>query len=496
MLEVKSIFGFRDIHTLYYGPVFPIIDTPAILADFSIKRLEGLIHSAADYENYILYDWGGIVLWLHITAVISTTLGLYAAYRLLKTRTMNPAGRRWLPYLGTALVAVNFYYFEYSHFAKHWAFILPLVFVQLYSLVRIHETAGTARKYWVIHSVATVLIFGISYGGVIFLAMWIPWLVGVCRSRDVRLLKRFILYALIMAAGSALMVAWDPYPFFRSISYVGVGPVQDANLGTTQVPLASGQNSLLWYGVEIVLNDLALAAAFVILMVALWGKRIYKSFALWTLLLPALVGYLFFGLAQHHEGRYMLPTIVFLVLAFAYLLSEYVAAYRASGDMKWKPIVRTALVTLISAYAVFQIAVDIEWMVVYGRGPIEKQAIAEILQLQKTGTPILLIQGYIAGEAHDKASYEAYIELRGRQDLNLYQAIMAGDPPASLPLLDVRYAPPQQFAADPAMIKLYAHAVWQYIPIPGQINQFDYSDENVMRLWYYDELSPQWIVLK
>lgn len=531
MLQEKSILGFRNIHTLYYGPIFVMIDTPAVVIDFASKWMHGLIHSAGDYQNYILYDWGGIVFWLHITAVLASLLGLYAIWLLLATRTMNPAGRRWLPYLGTALVAVNFYFFEYSHFAKHWAFIIPLAIVQFYCLVRIHETDGEGHKYWIIHAIATVLIFGISYGGVIFLVMWVPWLAIILKDKNWPLLKKFLLYAVVITLGSALMVAWDPYPFIRNISLVGIGAPKVGGIGTGQNPFVLGQNSLGWYAAEIVVNNLALAAGFLLLLAVLWKKKIGKSFALWTLVLPALIGYLFFGLAAHHEGRYMLPTIVFLILAFGYLLSEYVAGAASTKDTTprqeevfsstgakatekkelppdgngyrpdWyaaspRDFLRTTIITLIACYAVFQMTVDIEWMNVYARGPIEKQGIAEILQLQKTGAPVLIIQGYILGAIHDKASYEAYLEKRGRTDLNLYVAIMAGTPPPNIPELDVRYASEAQFAADPALIKAYSHAVWDYIPIPDQINQFDIFDRDVMGLWYYDDLSPRYVVLK
>ena len=495
MLDSRSIFGFRNLTTFYYGPIFAVIDTPAIVLDFAGKYATGVVHSAQAYRDYIIYDWGGIVYNLHVTAVLASLLGLYAAYCLMKTRTMNPSGRRWLPYLSVGLVAVNFYFFEYSHFAKHWTFIIPLILLQYYSFIRISETDGARERYWLIHSLATVLIFGISYVGILSLVMWLPWLIGIVRRRDTALLRRFVAYSLVMLAGFVVMIAWDPYPFVRDISFLGVGTPK-GGMDTTQNPLYFADNSILWYGTLIVLNDLGLVLAFILLFGSLCLKKIWRSHALWSLLLPALGFFFLFALPSHHEGRYMLPTIVLLILATGYLLSEYAVHRDEIGPKAWRPLLRTSLVTLLACYTAFQIVVDAEWITTYAKGPPEKQAIAEILDLQKTGAPVLVVQNYILGQPHDKASYDAYIAKSAKQDVNLYQAIMATDPPASLALLNVRYDFQVEFAADPSIIKRYPHVIVQYVPIPDQINQFDYFDENVMLLWYHDDLSPSYTVLK
>lgn len=495
MLQAHSILGFRNLTTFYYGPVFAIIDTPAIIVDFASKYASGIVHSASQYRDYIIFDWGGIIFNLHVTAVFASLLGLYAAYCLMRTKTMNPSGSRWLPYLSVGLVAINFYFFEYSHFAKHWSFIIPLILLQYYSYVRITETDGVGRKYWLIHSAATILIFGISYVGILSLLMWVPWLLDVMQTRDGKRFRPFVMYSLLMLAGFIVMFAWDPYAFIRDISFLGIGTPK-GGMDTTQNPFYFANNSIVWYGTLIVLNNLAIIAAFALLCVSLVSKKIWRSGALWSLLLPALGFFLLFAPAAHHEGRYMLPTIVLIILATGYLISLYAAEPGASGAETRHRVIRSSLVALVACYVALHVNVDIKWIQIYAKGPIEKQAIATILDMQKTGAPVLVVQNYILGAPHDKASYDAYIAKSIKGNVNLYQAISSSTPPSFMPLLDVRYAGQDEFAANPSLAKKYPHAIMQYVPIPGLINQFDYFDENMMLLWSYDQLSPSYIVLK
>lgn len=495
MLESRSIVGFRGHPVFYYGPLFAIIDTPAILADFALKYTSGVIQSADDYRNYIIYDWGGIVLNLHITAVLASMLGLYAAYCLMQTRTMNPAGRRWLPYFSVALLAVNFYFFEYSHFSKHWTFVIPLILLQIYSFVRISETEGKTHKYWLAHSAATIAVFGVSYVGILSLIVWLPRLIRVIRERDWMFLRTFTLYSLVILGGFLVMIGWNPYTFFRILSFLGIGE-PGGGMGTAHNPFYFADNSIFWYGSQIVLNNLALVLALLLLSLYLFAKKIWRSPVLWSLLLPALTFFFFFALPSHHEGRYMLPTIVLLILTTGYLLSEYVAQTSSMGTSFLRPLLRTSLVTLFAFYFVFQIVVDMQWMHIYARGPIEKHAIAKILELQKSGGPVLVVQNYILGAPHDRVSYAAYIEKSGKADVNLYQAIAETEPPASVPLLNVRYAFLAEFAENPLLAAQYAHVIVYFRPVEGLINQFDYFDEDVMRLWHYDTLSPSYSLLE
>jgi hypothetical protein len=234
-LNEKSILAFRNREMQYYGPMFVVLDTPGVVADFAIKYVTGVVHSAEEYKQYIIWDWGGIIRNIRLTALLSMLLGLVVVYKLAGTRTLNPSGSRYLPYLTTALLAVNFHFFEYSNFSIHWAYVLPLLFVQWYTLVRILETAGSEKKYWVAHAAAVVISFGVSYMSLIYLAMWWPALWTIWRTRDGVLFKKWL--AMMGGTGllSALIVWWHPYAFFRIISFMGIGAPMH-NQGDAQNP--------------------------------------------------------------------------------------------------------------------------------------------------------------------------------------------------------------------------------------------------------------------
>jgi hypothetical protein len=263
-------------------------------------------------------------------------------------------------------------------------------------------------------------------------------------------------------------------------------------LGGVQNPFAFSTASVGYYLRLIVVNNLALLFAAAVLAWVFVRKRV-SGCGHWLYLFGsiALFNLALFIPASHHEGRYMLPTILMLALGTGVALVRYFtdSALRSRR-------VTLILLTLLGWYFLFHTVHIARWMVVWSAGPPEKAMVEEALRLQVPGKPVLLIQSYLAGHPHTKDAYHAYATLTGKTEVNLYRAIFAATPKPSVPLLEVRYVQPPAFSRDPRVLAAFDHAILMFEPRPGELNQFDYMDEDVLRLWYYGELMPRYTVVK
>ena len=135
-------------------------------------------------------------------------------------------------------------------------------------------------------------------------------------------------------------------------------------------------------------------------------------------------------------------------------------------------------------------------MHIFAQGPIEQEAVQTVLELQKTGAPVLIVNSYIFGYPHTKDSYHAFAEHRKFGDIPLYREIYAHPLPSGRPILDARYMFLKDFDANPRVLNEYKHAVLLFRPRSTDWNQFSYFDEDIVSNWYYRELSPTYIVIK
>lgn len=485
VLQEKSLLGLRNVRTLYYGPVFSMVVLPAVVADAGVKFFSSAIHTAEDYKNYILYDWGGIVIWGRIIAILFSLLGLFAAYKFLEG-DKNKYGWSSVALVGTGLLAANYYFFEYSHFIKHWIFIVTALLVELWTLRRIVEGGGT--KWWVFHAGAALFSAGISFISLGYLVMWGPVLVKWYREKNFTQLKKFLRLTYAIIIGSLLLIFWHPSVIARYLGYVGVGE-PTGGLGSTQNPFAFGDTSLGYYGTLIGLNHLPLLMALAVLAVALWKKRIWEKWQIWVLIFPALFNLILFVPAEHYEGRYMLPTIACLVVLVGYLLKEYYAMERLRTT--------TVLITvLLSFYVIFHAVHVGKWMEVYAEGPAEKAMLETVLQKTSEGKEkVLLVQNYIAGHPHTKEAYLTYAQSRDKLRFNLYKELLTAPDPKNVTLLNATYMWLQDYVENPVVVENYDQVVVKYEP-RVELNQFDYIDENITRIWWYDELMPRFVFVK
>ena len=116
VLQDKNLLAFRNLKTVYYGPLFPIISLPAVVLDFGEKFISGRIQNSNQYKNYILWNWGGIAWKNRVIATIFSFAVIILVFMLCNTRTLNPSGSKKIPIFTCGLLATNFLFFEYASF--------------------------------------------------------------------------------------------------------------------------------------------------------------------------------------------------------------------------------------------------------------------------------------------------------------------------------------------------------------------------------------------
>jgi hypothetical protein len=490
VLNEKSIFAFRNREMQYYGPMFVIMDTPGVAFDFAWKYVTGVVRTAEDYKHYIIWDWGGIIRNIRATAILSMLLGLIVVYKIASTSSYNVSRNKYIPYMTVVLVAVNYLYFEYSHFAIHWTYVLPLLFAQWYTLILIVESKGNKFWFWFWHGLAVVVSFGVSNVSLIYLSMWWPALYTMLRERDLALFKKYILAMLGTATGCVLMVAWHPYAFFRNLSFIGIGEPMH-NQGDAQNPFVLINPSWEPYLTEIFIISGTIIFALAILQFVLRRTPSWHASILWMFLFPGIVNFFLFAPAEHYEGRYALPTILSILLSFGYVLSVYLSDTKVQSR-----IATISVATLLMSYVAFNFVHDVLWMHIFSKGPIEQGAIQMALELQESGSPVLIINSYLFGYPHTKDSYRAFSEHRGFGDIPLYKEIYANPLPQDKVLLNARYMFLKTYIENPRVLQEYAHVIFLFRPRQGDWNQFSFFDENPLRNWYYKELSDRYITIK
>lgn len=490
ILADKNLLALRDLKTVYYGPVFSLIALPAVLLDFATQSISGAVSSVADYKNFILWDWGGIVIFARLIAAIAGFIGLVGLFKLLSTKTFNPFKSQLLPVIGTVVLATNFFYFEYASFFKHWVFICMFLLWQLYYIVKIFEEEGNIKRYWVYQLILTALSFGISYMSLVFQIMWLPILVYWWRKGNKLQLKRFFLFALGILIAMALIVMWHPHAFERILGLTG-GDITNTDTTAFSTEAQALGFSFVYYGLILFKNNLSLLFALTALMIASFGRKLYKNVMLWIILLPLFTYATIFGTFSHHESRYILPVLVLLIVVILFLVGQVGELLRTNR------ILRTALMSLLVFYLAFNIIHIGKWLIIMNEGPLEQAAIKKIAALEEnTPTGKTLFRGYyLLGGVHTKEAYRDYAERFRKSGYNLYKAIDAGTPLAGVPQLRTYYSRPDE-PFPPNAFSQYTHIIYRYEPKLEQNLDPDFMEVDLTRLWFYKDFADRYTQLK
>ncbi|MES3031008.1 MAG: hypothetical protein V4697_01185 [Patescibacteria group bacterium] len=488
ILQEKSLLGLRNKATAYYGPLFSVIAIPAVLFDAGLKYVKGEVHNALEYKQSLLFDWGMIAFAARCISVMFSLVLLIALYYFLK-----PQGSKGLSFITLSallLISFNYYFFEYSHFFKHWIFMIFALSLEWLSLKYILE--GRGKKWWIIHWGAVTFGVGISFFSGMSLIMWLPVLVRWIRTKNFDSLKNFARLTYSIIISTILIIWWHPSTFLRYLGTAGVEGVDYHGTAGVQSIFDFSQTSLPYYSTLILLNLLPLLLAIALFFWAGHKEKIYKRIEVWIILLPGIVNFLFFLPPAHHEGRYMLPTILSLLLLGAFLWVHYRSALRTQ-------LLRVSVYSLLMFYLIFNTAHIVGWIIAYAQGPLEQKMVAHVLEKSQEGkTNILLIQHYIAGYPHTKEAYVRYARDYNKERFNLYQEILSSPLPTDIPLLNATYMTEKAYRENSKIIEKYDQAVLLEIPRKElrEINQFDYIDENITRIWRYHDLMSTYTYLK
>lgn len=490
ILADKSLLALRDLSTVYYGPVFSIIALPAVLLDFMTRFITGAVSSVADYKNFILWNWGGIVVFARLIAVSVGFLGLVGLFKLLSTKTFNPFKSPLLPIIGTAVLATNFFYFEYASFFKHWIFICALLLWQLYCMVKIFEETEHSKRYWVYVAILSGISFGVSYLSLVFQIMWLPLLFSWWKTGNNAQLKKFFMFATGVFLLMVLIVVWHPHAFERIMGLTR-GDLTNTDTMALSTEIQATGFSFIYYGSILLNNNLPIVTALGILAFISRSRRLFKNIFLWVVLLPLSIYMAIFWTFSHHESRYILPVLIFLITLTFFLAGQM-------GDvLRSNRILRTALTSLLIFYFAFNIIHLGKWLSIMHEGPQEQTAIKYIIALEeKTPNGKTLFRGYyLLGHVHTKDAYRDYADRFHKSGFNLYQAIDAGTLPAGVPQLRTYYSRPDEPFPKKALSQ-YEHIIYRYEPKLEQKLDPDFMEVDLTRLWFYKSFEDRYTLLK
>ncbi len=483
ILKDKNIFALRNLTTVYYGPVFSIIALPPIITDYVAKLIKGDIHSSDDYKSYILWDWGGILWKSRVIAVATGFIGLLFLYLILMTKTVNRDANRYLAFIGVLLLASNFYYFEYASLFKHWIFVVVSMLGQIYVLIRMYEEKDVPYRYYIYHLVFFITTFGISYVTALSQVMFIPLVIDWMRTKNWVQCKKFIFYILATLILIASMIAWSPRSFIRIVGLVS-GDIANTDTSQFSSEIQSSGLSFSYYTDMIVRNHIPLMLLIPILSFYVYRKKMYRKRELSILIALASTFFIIFGIISHHETRYILPVIVSIIVTYSIILIDI--------EKDLSKSMRTIVCILLLSYVIFHAIHIVKWISIYSHGPVEENFVQDILDNERN-KKVLIIDSYILGHAHTQEAYTAYMKETNKENVNLYKEILKSQIPYNTVPINVYYKTSTNVNLD--QIKEYSRVVLRIKPWQEN-TQLDFYDQDLLRLWNYNDFSERFIELK
>ncbi len=485
---------------LYYGPIFAVVAVPPVVADFAIRILTHSVTGAESYKDFIVWNWGGVLEWSRLLSVLVGFLGLLAVFLMFGTATLNPSRKKWIQYAASTLLGLNYLYFEYANFFRHWVFILAIVLWQLYLLILMIESDRHRKLFWFLQWLLTVLTFGISYIGIAYEILWLPLLIIWIKNKEVANLKALGIYVLGVAVGVLGVILWYPYGFTRMLSIVGFAAPTTHTSAVLDLTSSVGGHSFWFYAQIILLNDPFLLIAGITLAFALYrSKIIFPKYWLWATFLLAFANYTVFALPTHHETRYALPTIVFCSLM---VMSMYSWVYANSRHTDLK--MRLARIFLIFSIVVSSVQI-IGWERMIMAGPVERRSIVpELVAWQKVSptAKFLAFKDWPFGYVHTHDAYVVFANNHGQfgYPSDLWQYILGAEPPQSVTPIAAYYrsaAAPKITAKDRAT---YAHIItFEPAILDPQVwggNPNDQFDFRPWTVWNYSDYQDRYIMVK
>ena len=468
VLNDLSLFSLHNLETLYYGPIFAVLAIPGVLMDALIFFVTKGSVNPQSYQMHLLYDWGGITVWVRGIALIFSYLGIVALFKILSTKIVNPQQSKKLAILGVIILASNFYFFSYGGMFKHWVFIITPFLWQIYILILQNEEGEYKAKYNLQQALLGVFAFGVSHISILSQALLVPYFFR-CLSKRKSLSNFFAHYLIPYVTGSLLVIWWHPFAFFRYFKMFsgGVAKIhsEDFALLSTVVPV-----NAFWYYAEVLLfNHICIIISLFILLIISIRKL---SSTLYQLVIGVtLVGLLYMILFSNFDivvARYALFPIVSMIVVFAVLaLSQWtelskVTKYFISG--------------FILLQVIYHVTSIIGWSNYLNQGPADREIVAEIVAISKKSDKNIYIKGEnLFGWPHSTSSLAAFAALTSRTDNSLYKAYSTSKPPKT-ELLNVTYLGNKNEAPEGFVVECID-------PIASGVLEPDYPEGRLYRFW-------------
>lgn len=441
VLNEKNVLALRDANKAYYGPVMVMLAVPAVVLDFSRVFLFKGVSTPLEYRNYVVWNWGGILIFGRILSVLVGFVGLVIFFKILLLPEINPKRYLWPALLATALLATEYFYFHYTAQFRHWVFLNVILLSQIYLYILLKRGSFQSRWYWFLQAILTVTTFGMSYLGALFNLVWTTDLIKWVRDykKNKTELFNFSVYTGAVLLGSALMIAWHPYAFFRMFGIVSSDLVKNTESAVLEEDYGTG-SSFAYYA-DLFLNNhwgLVLAGAALLLLLWSFRKQLNIFSYVHTPVIILLTAYiLLFGLQSHHSTHYFLPAIVMIHLLVG------MCFVRLSNE---KPVRQTVLWTAIIIFFGVQFSfnglVMSKLLVTLEDGPPELALAEKLITLQEEEEGRVLLSGCSPlGVPHTREAYEDFADRAERYKTNLYSTMLADDFPfpKNVTLLDAYY---------------------------------------------------------
>lgn len=411
ILNEKSPLGLRNLPQLYYGPVFAAMAVPAIVFDAATSFIVDGVRTPDAYRSLLIRDMAGPLVAMRWITVLVGFLALYGAYCLFKLSRFNPDKQAWWPWFMVLAIAIDPFFFKYSHFYRHWVFIIAVLIWNIVFATRLADKPED-KKAWLGLWVTNIFGFGISFISLLYQAALLPAVWNWLRKKNKKTLSYFAGYCAALIAGVAAIVAWNPFPYLR---LVRMGT--ESGTGHT---LHFDFPSLLSYA-SYLFNNYAFVIVLVIgLSVAGWTVARERMKAWWGIaILPALSHLAFFAASETNPPRYLMPIFITLwIVLIGCLASLWPWLTKKRFE---KPVLVLVLVTVVISGLQ---SARWSWL---ASQPQPEERLIETLRETSARSSVLYV-GRLLPAWHDPSSYKNYAEACLNYEADLFKDMAAMSP--------------------------------------------------------------------
>lgn len=409
ILRDKSPLGLRNLPQLYYGPLFGALAVPAVIFDAGMQFITGNMKDAEGYRALITRDMGGMLIASRWLAVLAGFLALFGVYRLFQMQRINLEGKAW--WIGMAVfgIALDPFFFKYSHFFRHWIFIVAVLIWNIVFVMRIAEKPDD-KKSWIGLWATSAIGFGISFISLFYQTALFPAFWSWVKTKRMTAIKYFVAYAGALAGAIVVLVVWNPFPYFRLVRMgTESGTGHTLRIG---LPSLVSYASYLWNNYALI-GMLAVGLSVLAWVVARDRVRTWWWMVVW----PGMAHLAFFVASETNPPRYLLPVYVLLwIVAVACLTATW--SWLAKRRLAVPLLVMMCLaLTLSSANA-------LRWSWLASQIQPEERLI-EALRETSASSSVWYV-GRLLPAWHDPSSYKNYSDtcLDYESDLFPYMATL------------------------------------------------------------------------